>query len=226
VKLPPPTGTRVTPGTDAPLASAHSVSVLRWEDEYEAAGVLARAFIDDPLVTAICPGPAHERQRRMWWSFRVAVRSHYLSRQPAWSIVGPDAMPVAVVLVNRSHPAVQPRLDVVFALRGFAHLGVSASLRGLRAAQTIAAHAPPQPFTYLRTLGVDPRWQGRGLGSQLVEWVVRAAPAGLPVYLETAKEGNLSFYARHGFTCVGDFRCLGVPVWRLVRPGRTTAGNG
>ena len=221
MKSPPTTGASVTIKPDAASADTHTVSVLRWEDERQAAGVLARAFLDDPLVTAICPAPAPERQRRMWWSFRVAVRSHYLARQPAWSIVGSDAMPVAVVLVTRSHSPVQPRPDWIFGLRGLAHIGFGASVRGFRAAQIIAAHAPPQPFTYLRTLGVDPESQGRRLGSQLVEWVVRGAPAGLPVYLETAKEQNLGFYARHGFTCVGDFRCLGVPVWRLVRPGRT-----
>lgn len=226
MKPPPTIGTGVTTRTDTPSADTYSVNVLRWEDEREAAGVLARAFIDDPLVMAICPVPARERQRRMWWSFRVAVRSHYLARQPAWSIVGSNAIPIAVVLVTRSHAPIQPRPDVAFALRGFAHLGLAASLRGFRAAQTIAAHAPLHPFTYLRTLGVDPHSQGRGLGSQLVEWVVRAAPVGLPVYLETAKEENLGFYARHGFMCVGDFRCLGVPVWRLVRPGRTNASAG
>ncbi len=201
-------------------ADAHTISVLRWEDERQAAGVLARAFIDDPLVMAICPAPVAERQRRMWWSFRVAVRSHILAGQPAWNIAGPNAAAAGVILVTRSRPRMQARPDLAFELRGLAHFGLAASVRGFRAAQTIAAQAPPQPFTYLRTLGVDPQWQGRGLGARLVDWVVRAAPPGPPIYLETAKEGNLGFYARHGFVCVGDFPCLGVPVWRLIRPGR------
>ena len=128
-----------------------------------------------------------------------------------------NATPVAAVLVTRSRAELQNRGDFFFALRGLLHVGLATGLRGAQAAQTIAAHVPPQPFTYLRTIGVDPAMQGRGFGSQLVEWVVRATPATLPVYLETAKEENLPFYARHGFGCVGDFLCLGVRVWRLLR---------
>lgn len=150
----------------------------------------------------------------------MALRSHCLARQPAWSIVDTNAMPVAAVLVTRSQSPSPAPGDFFFALRGLLHVGLTTGLRGAQAAHTIAAHAPSQPFTYLRTIGVDPAMQRRGFGSELVEWVVRAAPATLPVYLETAKEQNLSFYARHGFSCMGDFRCLGVRVWRLLRLAR------
>jgi GNAT superfamily N-acetyltransferase len=103
-------------------------------------------------------------------------------------------------------------------LRALLRIGFAAGVRGSRAARIIASHAPAQPFTYLRTLGVDPEWQGHGLGSRLVEWVIRTAPTALPVYLETAKEENLAFYMRHGFNCMGQFACLETPVWRLLRP--------
>jgi GNAT superfamily N-acetyltransferase len=201
-----------------PRRQPDAVGVLRWEDERHAAAVLARAFLDDPLVMAICPAEAAERRCRMWWGFRVSVRSHCLAQQPAWGVVDAAATLGAVVLVTRAHGSVSAASDLVFALRGLLHMGLGVGLRGSQAAQAIAAQAPAHPFTYLRTLGVDPALQGRGLGSTLVDWVVRTAPAALPIYLETAKERNLAFYARHGFACVGDFRCLGVPVWRLLRP--------
>jgi GNAT superfamily N-acetyltransferase len=197
---------------------ALSVGVLRWEDQAGAAAVLARAFVVDPLVIAICNAPTAERQERMRWSFRMALRSHHLARQPAWTIGGTGGVPWGVVLVTRSRLLVPAHSDLVFTLRGLWHVGLRAAVRGLRAAQVIAAHAPLEPFTYLRTLGVDPDRQRCGVGSRLVEQVLRAAPQVLPVYLETAKEQNLSFYARHGFAGAGEFRCLGVPVWRLLRP--------
>ena len=200
-----------------PITGEPALAVLRWEDERRGAAVLARAFVDDPLVTAICEAPAAERQERMCWSFRIALRSHALGRQPAWTVVDAGGAPLGVVLVTRSRLSAQPRSDLLFTLRGLRHVGVRAALRGFKAAQAIATHAPPEPFTYLRTLGVDPEHQGRGVGSRLVEQVLRAAPPALPVYLETAKQQNLSFYARHGFEVAGEFRCLDVPVWRLLR---------
>jgi ribosomal protein S18 acetylase RimI-like enzyme len=199
-------------------AGAAAIAVLRWQDEQCVAALLARAFLDDPLVIAICGVPAPERQERMRWSFRMAVRSHCLGRQPAWTVVDSRGVPQGVVLASRSRLSVQAHSDTLFTLRGLRHVGLRTALHGFKAAQTIASHAPPEPFTYLRTLGVDPEYQLRGVGSQLVEQVVRASPASLPVYLETAKEENLSFYARHGFEPAGEFRCLGVPVWRLLRP--------
>jgi GNAT superfamily N-acetyltransferase len=197
--------------------SGYSMSVLRWHDEQRAADVLARAFVDDPLVMAICDAPAADRLRRMAWGFRVSIRSHWLAEQPAW-VVRVNGAPIAVVLITRPYPRSHRGADFLFALRGIFHVGIGSGLRGMRASEAISAQSPPQPFTYLRTLGVDPDLHGRGFGSQLVHRVLETAPPTLPVYLETSKQENLSFYARHGFRCRGEFRCLGVPVWRLIRP--------
>jgi GNAT superfamily N-acetyltransferase len=209
-----------------PSPSASAVRRLAWEDEREAAEVLARAFVDDPLVVAICGGSARKRRRRMWWSFRVALRSHCMARQPAWAAIDSEGCARAVALATRPRASVDVKADLLFSLRSLFAVGWAAALRGIEAAQTIAAHEPRAPFTYLRTLGVDPVWQRQGLGSALVRQVVGAAPSGLPVYLETAKSENLRFYARHGFDCCGEFRCLGVAVWRLLRPPARDAARG
>jgi GNAT superfamily N-acetyltransferase len=199
-------------------AESYTLGVVHWRGERQVAAVLARAFIDDPLVTAMCTAPPAQRERRMVWSFRIAVRGHCLAAQPGWALIGPDAAPVAAVLTTR--PCVQMDIssaDLLFTLRAFMHMGVHTGVCAARAARIIATHVPPQPFTYLRTLGVHPDLRRRGLGSRLVEHVVRSAPASLPLYLETAKEENVAFYTRHGFECIGEFRCLGVPVWRMLR---------
>jgi GNAT superfamily N-acetyltransferase len=209
---------RIAPAPAAEHPIGDAMGVLRWEDERAAAAVLARAFVDDPLVMAICDAQAAEREERMRWGFRVAIRSHCLTAQPAWMIANDAGQAVGVVLVTRPRMTVQANIDVLFGLWGLLHIGLRAVSRGAKAARTIAEQAPSGPFTYLRTLGVAPELHGRGVGSRLVERVIGAAPAGLPIYLETAKERNLGFYARHGFQCIGEFRCLEVPVWRLLRP--------
>jgi GNAT superfamily N-acetyltransferase len=199
-------------------AESYTLGAVHWRGERQIAAVLARAFVDDPLVLAMCAAPPAQRERRMVWSFRIAVRGHCLAAQPGWALTGPDAAPVGAVLTTRPCVQMDISADVLFTLRALVHMGIRTGVRGAQAARIIAAHAPRQPFTYLRTLGVHPDLHRRGLGSQLVEQVVRTAPASLPVYLETAKEKNVSFYTRHGFECIGEFRCLGVPVWRMLRP--------
>jgi len=204
-------------------AESYTLGIVHWRGERQIAAVLARAFVDDPLVVAMCTAPAAQRERRMVWSFRTAVRGHCLAAQPGWALTGPDAAPVGAVLTTRPCVQMDNSADLLFTLRAFLHMGVRTAIRGALAARTIATHVPPQPFTYLRTLGVRPDLHGRGLGSRLVEQVVRSAPTSLPVYLETAKEGNVAFYTRHGFDCIGEFRCLGVPVWRMLRPAAESA---
>lgn len=191
---------------------------LHFAQERSVAGMLTRAFAADPLVRAICIAPAKRLEAQMRWSFRMAVRAHCLSPQPAWTVSDPSAGVVGVALVSRPSMNLLGQPDTWFTLRGLLHVGVGAARRGLRVAEAIAAHAPAPPYTYLRTLGVDPLFHGRGYGSQLVRHVVRAAPPVWPLYLETAKEENLAFYAKHGLHCMGEFRCLDVRVWRLMRP--------
>jgi len=199
-------------------AASVRVDALRWADERAVAHVLARAFVDDPLVVAICRGAPARRVRRLWWSFRVAVRSHCLARQPAWTMVDAAGVPLAVALVIRPPAPPSPPADGWFALWGFLHVGLGATRRSLVAAEAIRRQEPPGPFTYLRTLAVDPLWQHRGLGSRLVRQVQRAAAPLLPLYLETSRAENVAFYQRLGFELVGEFTCLGVRLWRLLRP--------
>ena len=199
------------------LTGPTTIRPLRWADERLAAHVLAGAFVNDPLVMAICQGGAADRVRRMWWNFRIAVRSHCQTGQPAWGVIDASGQLRAVVLVILPGARVVLGTDLLFALRGLIGVGFSAARRGVLAANTIAAHEPAEPFTYLRTIGVDPQWQRRGVGSALVGQVVQSAALRLPIYLETSKAVNLPFYTRHGFTCCGEFRCLGVPVWRMMR---------
>jgi ribosomal protein S18 acetylase RimI-like enzyme len=57
----------------------------------------------------------------------------------------------------------------------------------------------PKHF-YLAMLGVAPAAQGQGLGSRLMQPVLELCDTdGVPAYLESSKESNIAFYARHGF---------------------------
>jgi ribosomal protein S18 acetylase RimI-like enzyme len=75
---------------------------------------------------------------------------------------------------------------------------------------------------YLAMLGTDPPSQGRGLGSAVLAPVLEQCDAdGVGAYLESSKERNIDFYARHGFRVLGELRLLrGPTMWRMWRDPR------
>lgn len=200
------------------LPPGYRIEPLRWSEQREATRLLVRAFRDDPLVNAICGPPNRDGLRRMYWSFLLSVRGHSLSSQPAWVVRHPRGVCAGLVLVSRAGMALQSPGDTWFSLRALFRIGWNAARRGAEAAEAIVRHAPPFPFTYVRTLAVDPGEQNQGLGSALLCRVFAHSPATWPVYLETARERNVLFYGQHGFHCIGMFRCLDVPIWRMLRP--------
>ena len=79
---------------------------------------------------------------------------------------------------------------------------------------------PKEPeHWYLAILGTDPAHQGAGVGSALIRAVTdRCDEQGLGAYLESSKEQNVPYYARHGFEVreritSGD----GPPMWLMWR---------
>ena len=73
-------------------------------------------------------------------------------------------------------------------------------VRGLRALGALERSHPSEPHWYLEFVGTHPDHQGTGIGSALVRAVTdRCDSEGLPAYLESSKESNVPFYARHGF---------------------------
>ncbi|MCX8071342.1 MAG: GNAT family N-acetyltransferase [Candidatus Binatia bacterium] len=194
------------------------IEQFAWQHEREAASMLVRAFFHDPLVQAICGEPSSKRTEKMWWSFRLSLRAHCLSRHPAWIVRGSAGAICGLISVSFPGGAVTAASDTLFSLRSLWHIGWSAAQRAVEAARTIARHMPRPPFLYVRTLGVDPAVQHRGLGSRLLTHALQATEHPLPAYLETAREENLHFYSRHGFRCLGTFFAVGVPIWRLWRP--------
>ncbi|GIW46010.1 MAG: hypothetical protein KatS3mg077_3292 [Candidatus Binatia bacterium] len=198
------------------------IEKLAWADERAAAAMLARAFAEDPLVRAICGPPARRQRERMWWSFRLSLRAHCLSPQPGWVLRDRAGKIGGVVLVSYPGARLSAAPDTWFSLYTLWHIGWAAAQRGVEAARIIARNLPAPPFLYVRTLGVDPAIQGRGLGSRLLEHALAAPGAPVPAYLETARPSNLRFYGSHGFQCIGSFSCIGVPVWRLWRRAEST----
>lgn len=103
-------------------------------------------------------------------------------------------------------------------------------LMGARTPRAMAAlagmekvHPSDVPHWYLSILGTDPAHQGRGVGSALIRSVTdRCDEQGMPAYLESSKETNVPFYARHGFEVTAEHRFAkdGPLLWLMWREPR------
>lgn len=193
------------------------------EDFGPLAELLARAFHDDPVTAWFYPDPVRRpRQARRFFAIRLRqLVRHRLSFTTAdragaalWTPPGRwrDGL-LASLRMLPMLPALAPRIG-----------------QATRAVREIERHHPSAPHYYLSVLGTEPERQGEGIASALLAPVLRCCDeAGAAAYLESSREENLPFYARHGFAVSERIELPeGPPLWLMWRqpPGRRTARPG
>jgi ribosomal protein S18 acetylase RimI-like enzyme len=200
---------RMTPGIRR--ATAADVSLLT--------PMLARAYHDDPVAIWLCAS-ARRRPALLEALYRARLQQ-LLGDREIW--VAPELSSVAVWLAPGGAKVGVPR-DGALARRLLCDPRLPARLPLLATglARVRLRHPREPPHWYLSLLGTDPQAQGRGLGSAVLGPVLeRCDDDGTGVYLETAKERNLGFYARHGFRVSGRLRLpRGPAMWLMWRAPR------
>jgi len=77
------------------------------------------------------------------------------------------------------------------------------------------------PHIHLLIMGVSQEFQGKGFGGKLLRAVIEEAETERkPIYLETQKEDNVSFYEKYGFSVKKKIilpEPLNLPMWLMVR---------
>ncbi|HEY8618440.1 GNAT family N-acetyltransferase [Phenylobacterium sp.] len=92
--------------------------------------------------------------------------------------------------------------------------------------EAMEQHHPATPHWYLWTLGVDPRRQGRGLGSVLLRHALARIDAdGAEAYLEASNPALVPFYERHGFEVAGLIEVEDVPRLTPMRRRARAGGS-
>ena len=88
--------------------------------------------------------------------------------------------------------------------------------------EQMAGFHPHEPHWYLPLIGVDPMFQGRGYGSQLMQHGLAACDRDhQPAYLEATSPANRSLYERHGFRVLGEIRSgNSPPLFPMLREPR------
>jgi GNAT superfamily N-acetyltransferase len=199
-----------------------SPSIIRLHSRQQqlAAGVLARAFYNDPLIQYYLPDPAR-RQHVLPYIMRVSLRyclfygqvdtTPGLEGMACWLPPGQTGMAI-LGLLRASLGVLPPNL-------GWEALN---RLRQVEPAIDRIHHAcVPGPHWYLMVLGVEPARQGQGIGGRLIAPIMaQARTAGLPCYLETMTELDVAFYRKQRFKVVFETEmqpgCL--HVWMMMKP--------
>ena len=180
-------------------------------DAPEIAASLARAFHDDPVASYALPS-----DRRRPGQLRRFYRERLRTLLPEELVFcDPERRGAALwAPPDRWHTP----LGELLRTRIFTRRSPLFLVGGRR----VERRHPTEPHYYLAVLGVDPEAQGTGLGSRLLEPMLeRCDREGAPAYLESSKERNLDFYARHGFRVTGRTRLpLGPPLWFMWREPR------
>ncbi|MES2097887.1 MAG: GNAT family N-acetyltransferase [Pseudomonadota bacterium] len=178
------------------------------------AAMLARAFADDPATSYIFPDP-RDRAKRLPRLFALLFDEDAQGMR----LVTGEAQ--AATLWRKPGEASVGRLEMLRQLIPMLSTFGTALARALRVSDAIDAHYPSGPFWYLHIAGVDPAYQGRGLGGASIrEALARAAGDGVPAYLETATERNIGLYHSLGFAVTSEWHVPkgGPKFWSMLRP--------
>jgi ribosomal protein S18 acetylase RimI-like enzyme len=204
------------------MATAHeeraSVRPATSEEIPRMADVLARAFFDDPAFSWVLREDA-DRMRVLVRGFELLLRRVWLEQEHTYTTKSVAGV-AAWELPDQWKLGVGRQLGLLPAmLRVFGRH----SPRVLRAIAMLEASHPREPHHYLAFIGVDPDWQGRGLGGALLAAVLeRCDRERMPAFLEASRARNRDLYERHGFAVTEEFR-LGrgaPPQWRMWREPR------
>lgn len=191
-------------------------------DRERVAEVLTAAFMDDPVTSWAVPVERHRAGVirhffRCYFDFHHGEGTVYVDSErrgaAVWALPGNWKTSVFQDLkISRAfaHPRHWKRAAMV-----------SRGLLGLE-----REHPPAPAHFYLASLGVEPEHQGEGLGSRLLQPILEICDSdGIPAYLESSKESNIDFYARHGFRVSGEYRLSrrGPTMWPMWREPRGAA---
>ncbi|HZT84519.1 MAG TPA: GNAT family N-acetyltransferase [Gaiellaceae bacterium] len=183
-----------------------------------AAEALGRAFVEDPLLTAIVGRPP-DLAGRLGRYFSLECRQALAAGGEIW--LDDDGLGAAIW--RRPGAWLDPVSTQLRSLPAYVAIFPRRFFRASKALNATArAHPKSPPHWYLLAVGVVPEEVGRGRGSALLRPVLqRCDEERAPAYLEASTEANARLYARLGFEPRDEIDVLpGVrsrPMWREPR---------
>lgn len=183
---------------DDRAAVVSSVCRASRADVDELAGVLGRAFAEDPIWLWVYR--QEDRADRLARMFRALLRSTMDRGATVLTDEGRRGAAIWQPSDQRSLGLAGNLRTGMAMVRGRADMGKATAM--MRATES---RHPKERHWYLAVLGTHPEHQGEGIGTALMHEVLDdEANRELPAYLETETEANVSYYSRHGFEVIDE----------------------
>lgn len=205
-----------------------AVRTLRRDEVQPASDVLARALHEDPFFRAIEPEATKRRavlHRQMAGAIRYSLRNGLVEVTPNLSGVAVWLPPGQTRVTLRTMLAAGP--VTVWEMMSLSPAAMRRAMPFRKPMEDLHHRSASGPHWYLWILGIDPRHQRQGLGTTLMQH--RLSEIGRqPVYLETARRTNITYYERFGFEAAGIAKIpeMGVTFWGMLCPTRERAPTG
>jgi ribosomal protein S18 acetylase RimI-like enzyme len=217
------------PGSSA--AGSITIRPRAGEELDAAVAMLAAAFHHDPGALIIQPDPAL-RPRALRILFAPVVRWALPYGHVAAAVTRDGDIAGLATFLPPGHDTPTPaELEAAGFAAADAALPEEATRNGPMVAFLEAQHAAgiEGPHWRLEFFGVDPAFQGTGLGSRLIETGHgKADAAGERVWLETFTAENVRWYEARGYRIVSQTAVPGSPftLWGMIREPRRSAVDG
>ncbi|MHA2125556.1 MAG: GNAT family N-acetyltransferase [Promethearchaeota archaeon] len=185
----------------------------------KAAGVISRAFYDDPLYAYIIPDES-ERKKYFPYIFKAYIwyclhfGEVYASSANLEGIALWIPSEYAYITPERSKECGDEVFFYMLGRKYLERLSVTAH------PNEVHEQLVKEPHVYLMVLAVDPEYQRKGFGRKLllssIEYLDKTNQK---CYLDTNKESNVSYYQKFGFEVLKKFDILntGVTNWSMLR---------
>lgn len=192
-----------------------ALGTLRKDEFKLAAGLLGRAFRDNPTVVSTNQsGSPHSRmlsaQRGLGRVVAMMERPPLVARRSEWLAgVCAIAPPGTCRLPLRKSIRLMP---------GVLLSGPFVAARGFRLMREWEKRDPHERHWHVGPIGVEPALQGMSVGSQMLQSLcVEMDDRADLAYLETDKPENVRLYEKFGFVVTSEADIIGVHCWFMLR---------
>jgi len=195
-----------------------SIYVIKDSDVEKVGAVLADAFEHDPIWEKILEGCSHAKRSAF---FQSPVR--YCMKYGGAIATSPKIEGFAGWLPGEYSEMSFGRLLKSGATRSGRKAGFKTMFRMIPLRVFDAdrkKHMQGRPYIYVMIVGVAPIYQGQGFGGKLLRNIISGSDdTGLPIYLETATQGNADMYNHLGFKTLDEINLqkLNLPQWEMLR---------